>query len=87
MPQRAPAWWREPYLWLVLSGPLLVVAACIVTAWYVLRDPDQLIDADYYRKGIEINKTLADKAPPSLQPALQARNHAATQGLRPAEGD
>jgi uncharacterized protein len=35
------------------------------------------VAADYYRRGIEINKTLAarDKA---LLPAQQARNHAAT---------
>jgi hypothetical protein len=32
---------------------------------------------DYYRKGIEINKTL-DAEKDALAPALQARNHAAT---------
>ena len=37
----------------------------------------EVLDEDYYRKGIEINKTLADN-PSSLAPATQARNHAAT---------
>jgi uncharacterized protein len=36
---------------------------------------------DYYRKGIEINKTL-DAERDGLAPALQARNHAAT-GVKP----
>ena len=44
--------------------------------------PDPVMDQDYYRKGIEINKELATQ-PASLAPAMQARNHAAT-GIVPA---
>jgi uncharacterized protein len=40
-----------------------------------------VMDEDYYRKGVEINKTLADN-PASLAPAMQGRNHAAT-GVKP----
>jgi uncharacterized protein len=43
--------------------------------------PDQLIAADYYRQGIEINKTIENAAPP-LQPALTGRNHSATGGKK-----
>jgi hypothetical protein len=38
--------------------------------------PDAVID-DYYRKGMEINKTL-DAQRDALAPSLLARNHAAT---------
>jgi uncharacterized protein len=38
---------------------------------------------DYYRKGIEINKTI-DAERDGLAPAIQARNHAAT-GIKPAQ--
>jgi hypothetical protein len=41
-----------------------------------------VISDDYYRQGIDINKTLDQEAnaatAASLAPALQARNHAAT---------
>jgi hypothetical protein len=46
-----------------------------VTAVIAVRGADPVVEADYYRRGIEINKTLADKA---RLPATQARNHAAT---------
>ena len=36
-----------------------------------------MVAEDYYRQGIEINKTL-DGADKSLLPAVKARNHAAT---------
>ncbi len=43
--------------------------------WLALRTPDPVVDEDYYRKGVEINRTLADK---KLMPAVAGRNHAAT---------
>lgn len=70
-----PAWWRHPLLWMVIGGPAAVVLAGIATFWLAWRSPDALVSADYYREGIEINKTLADKR---LMPALAGRNHAAT---------
>ncbi len=78
---QARPWWREPYLWLVLSGPIAVIFACAVTWVYIAQRPDQLIAADYYRQGIEINKTIENAAPP-LQPALTGRNHSATGGKK-----
>jgi hypothetical protein len=44
----------------------------------ITRD-DPVLDQDYYRKGLEINRTLATQ-PASLAPALEARNHAASGG-------
>ncbi|BEP35616.1 hypothetical protein GmRootV59_25870 [Variovorax sp. V59] len=76
-PPPAPrdAWWRHPLLWMVIAGPALVVVASFVTLWYAWDSPDPLVSEDYYRRGVEINKTLADKA---LMPAVNGRNHAAT---------
>ncbi|SCK56978.1 hypothetical protein VAR608DRAFT_5968 [Variovorax sp. HW608] len=68
-------WWRYPLLWMVLAGPAVVVVASFVTLWLAMRSPDPVVAEDYYRQGIEINKTLADK---KLMPALSGRNHAAT---------
>lgn len=68
-------WWRFPLLWMVLAGPAVVVVASFVTLWLAIRTPDPVVAEDYYRQGIEINKTLADK---KLMPAMTGRNHAAT---------
>jgi hypothetical protein len=69
-------WWRYGYVWLMLSGPIVVIIASFITLSLALGTPDPVVD-DYYRKGIEINKTLENA---SMAPAGQARNHAATIG-------
>ena len=69
-------WWKFGHVWLVIAGPCVVVVAGLVTFWIAASSPDPLLAQDYYRRGVEINKTLsADKA---MMPALQGRNHAAT---------
>ncbi len=77
-----PPWWTFGYVWLVLAGPIIVVIAGFITLYLAVSRPDPVLSPDYYRKGIEINKTLASD-PASLAPAVQARNHAAT-GTPPA---
>ncbi|HEY0200085.1 MAG TPA: FixH family protein [Burkholderiaceae bacterium] len=79
----AKPWWKYGHVWLLISGPAVVVVASFVTGWLALRHIDPVVDADYYRHGLEINRTLAAQATQeqqktSLAPALQARNHAAT---------
>jgi hypothetical protein len=77
IPQDSTPWWKHGHLWLLISGPVAVVLAGIATAWIALVSPDPVVDTDYYRRGIEINKTLAARDKAHL-PALQGRNHAAT---------
>jgi uncharacterized protein len=75
----APAlpWWRFGMVWMVIAGPALVVVAACVTGYIAMSQPDPLVAQDYYRRGIDINKTLS-KQQGTLAPAVQARNHAAT---------
>ena len=73
-------WWKFGHVWLVIAGPALVVVASFITLYLAVTRPDPLVSEDYYRQGIEINKTL-DKAA-SLVPAELGRNHAAT-GVAP----
>ena len=63
-------------MWLVVGGPLLVVVAAIVTAFLALGSADPVVDPNYYRHGIEINRTL--------RPALNARNTAAADAAKAA---
>lgn len=85
--QTEQKWYQNPFVWLVIGGPLLVVVASFITLYLAITHPDPAID-DYYRKGIEINKTLdaqgQESQSESMAPAIQARNHVQT-GLKPAE--
>ena len=58
-------WWRHRMVWLVVGGPLAVVLASFVTLYLAITRPDPV---------------LATPSEPgqALQPAVQARNHAAT---------
>ena len=72
-------WWKFGHVWLVFAGPAVVVLASFVTLYLAVTRPDPVVSEDYYRQGIEINKTLDLKAnAASYAPAGQARNHAAT---------
>ena len=75
--QDSAPWWKHGHVWLVISGPATVVVAGLATAWIAVKTPDPVVEADYYRRGIEINRTLATRDKAQL-PALQGRNHAAT---------
>lgn len=70
-------WWKFGYVWLVLSGPAVVVVASVVTFYVAATRPDPVVAEDYYRKGIEINKELNSQGS-NMMPAVQARNHAQT---------
>jgi uncharacterized protein len=70
-------WWRYGYVWLVVSGPALVVIAALATAVIAVKYQDPVLSDDYYREGLEINKTLAEKRR-EMMPAMNARNHVMT---------
>ncbi len=82
--KQSKRWWQFGYVWFLLAGPILVIIASFITAYLAITNPDPAIE-DYYRKGIEINKTL-DAERDGLVPALQGRNHAAT-GVKPSNGE
>jgi hypothetical protein len=77
-PATPAPWWKYGFVWLVIAGPAAVIVASAVTAWIAVRTADPLVAPDAYRRGLEINKTLAAARDKSLMPALQGRNHAAT---------
>ena len=70
-------WWKFGHVWLVVSGPAVVVVASFITLYLAITRPDPVVTEDYYRKGLEINHTPGANAA-SLAPATEARNHAAT---------
>jgi hypothetical protein len=74
-------WWKEPYVWMVIAGPLSAVVACGVTAVYILQGPDAVVSEEHYREGLVMSREL-ERARPPMQPADTARNHSATGGKR-----
>jgi hypothetical protein len=52
-------WYREPWPWLLMSGPAAVVVAGAFTSWLAFASADGLVAEDYYRKGLAINRVLA----------------------------
>lgn len=52
-------WYREPWPWLLMAGPLIVIVAGIYTAWLAIKSSDGLVTDDYYKKGLAAGETLA----------------------------
>lgn len=53
-----PPWYREPYVWLLITFPLAAVIGGIITIMLAVQSDDGLVVDDYYKKGLEINRTL-----------------------------
>ena len=56
--ERKP-WYREPWPWILMTGPVVVIIAGIFTAWIAYTRGDPVISDDYYRKGLAAAQTLA----------------------------
>lgn len=52
-------WYREPLVWLLIAFPLAAVIGGIATYIIAARTHDGLVVDDYYKKGKEINMSLA----------------------------
>lgn len=51
-------WYREPWPWLLMAGPFLVVVASLYSAWIAVETSDGLVTEDYYKKGLAMHQTL-----------------------------
>jgi uncharacterized protein len=58
-PSRRKPWYREPWPWLLMSGPAIVVVAGITTAIIAFRGADGLVADDYYKQGLGVNREIA----------------------------
>jgi hypothetical protein len=83
-----PAWWREPWPWLLIAGPLIVVVASMASFWIAYKSDDGVVATDYYKRGLLVNRMLP-KVPVAL-PKLAATVFFGNGGelrVRPEEGD
>lgn len=82
-------WWRVPHMWLVVGGPLVVVVAAIITAVIAVEGADPVLNKADFERDLKAAQTLDGPARTEalikLQPAHQARNHAASPVVPPAK--
>ena len=52
------SWYREPWPWILMAGPAVVIVAGFVTAWLAITSSDGLVTDNYYKKGLAIDQTL-----------------------------
>ncbi len=74
-PQSGP-WWKYGHVWLVISGPAIVVVAGFFTLYLALTRPDPV----YTDAPANAPRAAVTPADAHLAPAVQVRNHAATGG-------
>ena len=46
--QTPKPWYKEPWPWLLMSGPAIVVVAAFVTLWLAASNSSDLVSDDYY---------------------------------------
>jgi len=52
-------WYREPWPWLLMAGPAIVVVAGFITLYYAITSFDGLVADDYYKRGLTVNQDLS----------------------------
>src|SRR4030095_5889909 len=73
------AWYRDPWPWFLIAGPLVVVIACMATTVIAVRSDDGVVAGDYYKRGLLVNQQLPKDgavtphhaAPPPPPPGAQ----------------
>ena len=53
------SWYREPWPWILMSGPAAVMLAGAFTTALAISSNDGLVAEDYYKQGLAINRVLA----------------------------
>lgn len=71
-----PRWWKSGYAWLVFTGPAIVVVASLTTVYIAVNGQDPVLE-HYDNTGVSA-KQLSPEEKNALEPAMRARNHAAT---------
>jgi hypothetical protein len=52
-------WYREPWPWILMSGPAAAVVASLASAALAVHGADPVVDENYYQHGLQINAELA----------------------------
>jgi len=64
-------WYREPWPWILMSGPAAAVIASFVSLYFAVSRADPLVADNYYKEGLAINRVI------DLDRAASARGYRA----------
>lgn len=59
---KAVCWYKEPWVWLVVGGPAIVVVASLYTGFLAYSGADKIVAQDYYKQGLMINTNIRNDA-------------------------
>lgn len=84
-------WYKEPYVWLIVGGPLVVVLASVATITLAIRNPDPVLQQP--KPTVKVESMAPGELTPeqrkaaelSVMPAGQARNHVVSPTLPKSE--
>lgn len=63
MPNQSRPWWREPWPWILMAGPAVVIVACVITiALAVQNFSDQAITDGGLKRGLVVTKPAVSQA-------------------------
>lgn len=54
-------WYKHPWPLFLLSIPLATIIAGIITTWIAVQTRDPLVEDDYYKQGLAVNKKIASE--------------------------
>lgn len=52
-------WYREPWPWILMLGPFVVIVAGVLTTYLAVVSSDGLVEDDYYKQGLAVNQRTA----------------------------
>ena len=73
-----PKWWKSGYAWMVFGGPALVVVASLTTVYIAVNGQDPVLAHEENQGEAVFKKNMSPEEKNALEPAIKARNHAAT---------
>ncbi|WP_334156777.1 FixH family protein [Oryzomicrobium sp.] len=51
-------WFREPWPWILMAGPAMVIVAGAITVSLAIKSDDGLVADDYYKRGLAVNQDI-----------------------------
>ena len=58
MQKKSSIWYKEPWVWGLMAGPIIVIIAAMITVYLAVKSDDGLVTDDYHKEGLEINAIL-----------------------------
>lgn len=57
-----PGWYKNPIVWMVIFFPSVAIVAGFITLFIAIDSDDGLVDSNYYKQGLGINKVIKNDA-------------------------